>query len=85
MPILNPLIFSILSMKRRTFTKLTSAGILLPSLEIKRGLVFDQSEVKTLLTNLIVQNDSRIPDPIPLGDIELRESFIIRATIGSRL
>jgi hypothetical protein len=49
-------------MKRRTFTKLTGAGILLPPFEIKRELVLDQSEAKTLLSNLIKQNDSRIPD-----------------------
>jgi hypothetical protein len=49
-------------MKRRTFTKLSGTGILLPSFEIQRNLIFGKTEATAFISELVKQNDSRIPD-----------------------
>ena len=48
-------------MKRRTFTKLSGTGILLPSIGIQNNLFIGKNEVTALVSQLIKENDSRIP------------------------
>ena len=49
-------------MKRRTFTKLSGTGILLPSFSIQKNLFVGENKVTALVSQLIKENDSRIPD-----------------------
>ena len=49
-------------MKRRTFTKLSGSGLLFPSLKIQGNLILGKTEVEELVSELIKENDSRIPD-----------------------
>ena len=49
-------------MKRRTFTKLGTTGILLPSFSIQNNLYPGENEVTALVSKLIKENDSQIPD-----------------------
>ena len=49
-------------MKRRTFTKLGTTGILLPSFSIQKNLFVGKNEGIALVSKLIKENDSRIPE-----------------------
>jgi hypothetical protein len=49
-------------MERRTFTKISGTSMLLPTLSIQNNLFRGQNEVTALVSNLIKENDSRIPD-----------------------
>jgi hypothetical protein len=51
-------------MKRRTFTKISGTSMLLPTLSIQNNLFGVNKEVAALVSQLIQENDSQIPDKL---------------------